>query len=156
MKITTKSAASTAAAVARSRPGISDAHTAAGNPAAAPTQIPVNTLLARIAAAAICAPRGVVSGFASSSSLPSLTGETASLGSPALRRNRSRPVIEPKYGGRIRATHSAIVGAKVRTNNKVTRVHIPSHWAGTGHHIRTAATLPPNAHNVTTVAAALT
>ena len=39
------------------------AHTAAGSARLAPTQIPVSTLLARTAAAAIWFPRGVVSGL---------------------------------------------------------------------------------------------
>src|SRR6202034_2488232 len=120
-------------------------HTATGSARLAPTQIPVNTLLARTAAAAICAPRGVVSGLISSS-MASSTGDTASTGRPALRRKRSRPVTEPKYGGRILADHSAIVGDSVSKNSRMTSVHIPSHWAGTGRHIRTAAMTPPSAH----------
>src|ERR1700755_249502 len=77
----------------------------------APTQIPVSTLWAVTAAAAICAPRGVVSGLISSSTASS-TGDTASTGRPALRRKRSRPVTEPKYGGRGLSDHSAVGGAR--------------------------------------------
>ncbi len=62
-------------------------------------------------------------------------------------------MIDPKCGGRIRADHNAIVGAKVSSSNNAIMVHMPSHWAGTGRHIRAAATAPPNAHSVTTVAA---
>ncbi len=65
-------------------------------------------------------------------------------------------MTDPKYGGRIRADHSAIVGAMVSRNSSTTSVHMPSHWAGTGRHIRAAAITPPSAHSVTTVAATLT
>ena len=64
-------------------------------------------------------------------------------------------MTEPKYGGRIRADHSAIVGDRVSRNSRMTSVHIPSHWAGTGRHIRAAAITPPSPHRVTTVAATL-
>ena len=62
-------------------------------------------------------------------------------------------MIDPKYGGRIRAAHSAIVGARVSKNSKMTSVHMPSHWVGIGRHIRAAAITPPSPHSVTIVAA---
>ncbi len=43
----------------------------------------------------------------------------------------------------------------VNSRSKATSVHIPSHCAGTGHHIRAAATRPPRAKTVTMVAATL-
>ena len=64
-------------------------------------------------------------------------------------------MTEPKYGGRMRADQSAIVGASVNKKSRMTRVHMPSHWAGTGRHIRAAAMTPPSPHRVTAVAATL-
>ena len=152
MKMSTNNSESAAAALLRACPGINVVQTAAGKVIAAATQMPVSTLLARFAAAAMTSPRGVVSRPGSLSGSSS-TGATASTGMPSFLRKRSRPVMEPKWGGRIRAAQSATVGASVISSRRPISTHMPSHWAGIGRAIRAAATSPPITHSVTMHAA---
>ncbi|CFR94273.1 Uncharacterised protein [Mycobacterium tuberculosis] len=91
-----------------------------------------------------------VSSLSSSSASASLTGATVSTGIPARRANRSRPVIDPKCGGRTRATHNATVGVILIRTSSPTSTQIASTCIETGLNIRTAATAARIPHTVTT------
>ena len=134
------------------RPGVRTPHTAAGSKIDTPTHTPTCTALTSRAEAAIAAPRAVmsVSSLSSSSVSSSLTGDTVSTGIPSRRANKSRPVIDPKCGGRTRATHSAIVGAILTSTSSPTSTQIASTCTETGRNIRTTATAARIPHTVTT------
>ncbi|CAG7025344.1 hypothetical protein PICSAR16_04518 [Mycobacterium avium subsp. paratuberculosis] len=152
MKMPTTSPATTSASHAHGRPGVKTPHTAAGSTIDTPTHSPTWTALTNRAEAAIAAPRAVMSvnSLSCSSDSSSLTGATVSTGMPSRRANRSRPVIEPKCGGRTRATHSAISGVIRTSTSNPTSTQIASTCTEAGRNIRTAATAASTPHTVTT------